>query len=183
MWWHSGNTWLMFGETSTDLRADSVPFNQIYLLAHWKSKRKAPPPDMPTNTVKPSQALLLLRCQCNIYARWSSATPCRELLNMSLQLQQIYLLAKCNCYKHRCCSNKPTGWVLLQDGRLLDRWYSIGMATQSCMFTGVVVIYLPYLLMWCLRISRTCWCGASPQLSLPVWCIIISHACWCGVSL
>ena len=173
MWWHA----------SPDLRADSVPFNQLCLLAHWKSKRKAPPPDMSTNTVKPNQAFPLLHCQCNIYACWSSATPCRELLNISLQLQHLYLLAKCNCYKHSCCSNMPTCWVLLQDRRLLGRWYSISIATQSCMFTGVVVIYLPYLLVWCLSISRACWCGASLQLCLPVRCIIISHACWCGASL
>ena len=33
--------------------------------------------------------------------------------------------------------------------------------TQSCMSVGVVLLYLPYLLAWCLTISHACLCDAS----------------------
>ena len=66
--------------------------------------------------------------------------------------------------------------------------------TQSCMSAGVVLLYLPYLLVWCLTISRACWCDASLKAILSgvvphyqplqlVLCLVIGHAFWCCASL
>ena len=70
--------------------------------------------------------------------------------------------------------------------------------TQSCMSAGVVLLYLPFLLVWCLTISCACWCSASLKAILSgvlflvepnyqpcqlVGCLIIGHAFWCGASL
>ena len=62
-------TWPLFSETSKDMPADLVLFNQTCLLVHWKSKRKAtaPPSDMPTYTVKLYQPRPL-HCQYKILA-------------------------------------------------------------------------------------------------------------------
>ena len=105
----------------------------------------------------------------------------------------------------------PTGWLLLQDGRLLDCCYSINISADL----------LPLIpacpLVWCFYICHTCtcwcgvslstvpadvvphfsyafWCGASlsamPAGVVPhhrscmlVWCLIIGHDCCCVVSL
>ena len=67
--------------------------------------------------------------------------------------------------------------------------------TQSCMSAGVVLLYLPYIvLVWRLTISRACWCDASLkaipsgvgphyQLCQLAGCLIIGLAFWCGASL
>ena len=66
--------------------------------------------------------------------------------------------------------------------------------TLYCMSAGVVLLYLLYLLIWCLTISRACWYGISLSAvptgmvlhyrsCLLVWYLTISHACWCGASL
>ena len=66
--------------------------------------------------------------------------------------------------------------------------------TQYCMSAGVVLLYLLYLLVWCLTISSVCWycvsLSAVPadvvnhyRSCLLVWYITISHACWCGASI
>ena len=81
---------------------------------------------------------MLCHCSRNIYSCWPTNTAavqicllvkCHSVLRaaMPLQLQQICLLAKCNCHTHRCCSNMPTGGMLLQDGCLLDRCHSVSM--------------------------------------------------------
>ena len=68
---------------------------------------------------------------------------------MSLQLQQTCLLVECYA---RCVLAEPL---------LLKQYACRSLTTQSFMHAGVVPLYLPYLLVWCLTISRTCWCGAS----------------------
>ena len=140
----------MFGEISTDMSADLVPFNQIWLLASRISKYKAPPPDMSTNTVKPHQACLLLCCICNIYARWSSATLCREQLYVAATAATTYMSA---------------GQVLVRPLLLLNQHACRSFATPSYLPAGVVLIYLSYLqmclLVWCLIISHACSYGAS----------------------
>ena len=77
--------------------------------------------------------------------------------------------------------------------------------TQSCMWAGVVFLYLPYLpnvvshyqlclLMWCLFKGHAFWRGASLSATpvgvvshyspcLLMWCLTIAHAFWCGASL
>ena len=78
----------------------------------------APTSDMPTNTVKLYQVRLLLHCQCNIHACWSSTTPCRELLSCcscniyacwpsvfsatNTAAVQICLLVECCCKMDAC---------------------------------------------------------------------------------
>ena len=124
-------------------------------------------------------------------------------------------MAGCNCYKHAYCFRAKLlfkhayRWCDVQDGCLLDCCHSINMpadllplnqyacrsfTTHSCMFAGVVYLYLPYLRVWCLTISRACCCGASlwpmPSGVMPhyqpcflVCCLTIGHAFWCGPSL
>ena len=147
----------------------------------------APPSDMPTNTVKLYQPRLL-HCQYNLHAVSRVA--------MSLQLQHICLLAYSYCHQHRCCSNMPTGRVLLQDGRLLDCGHSISIPAD------LLSLNIACLLALCFSICYTCWYGVSLsavpagmvshyqpclllhyRLCLLVWYLTISHACWCGASL
>ena len=159
IWYHS----IIYASWISENQREK-PLNQTCQLTLWN----------------PNQACLLLPYLCYLYARWSSATPRRELLNMSLQLQQIYLLTKCNWHKHRCWSNMPTDWVLLQDGRLLDRCYSISMPVDllplnpACLLVWCIYIcyscnrtYM-YLLVLCVTISRACWWSASLKLCIPL---------------
>ena len=122
----------------------------------------------------------------------------------------ICLLALCNFHKDRCCSNMPTGRVLLQDGCLLDHCYSISMAADflplnpACLlvlcfsichtyFYGVSLSAVPVGLMPH-YIGQAFWCDVTlsamssgvlshPRLRLLVWSLIINHAHWCGASL
>ena len=125
--------------------------------------------------MKPYQTFLLLCCQCNIHARWSSAVLCRELLNMSQQLQQLYLLAKCNYHKHHCHKNAyrlsaAARWTLV--GPLIPNQHACRSLPLNPACTLVCLFY----------ICHTCWCGASLQVMLLVWCLIIGHTLWCGAS-
>ena len=102
------------------------------------------------------------------------------------------------CMNDGWAADQHAHWsVLLQVGCLLNRCHSIIMpsfVTQSCMSAGVVLLYLPYLLVWCLTISRACWCDASLKVILSgvvphyqplqlVRCLVIGHAFWCCASL
>ena len=112
----------------------------------------------------------MLHCQCNIDARWSSASPCIELLSC------------CSCNIYACW---PSVILLIQTPLLFKyaywlsaamRWMLAGtvplnqhacpsFATQSCMSSaipvGMVSHYRPRLLVRCLAIGHTCWCGVS----------------------
>ena len=56
-------------------------------------------------------------------------------------------------------------------------------ATQSCMLAGVMLFYLPYLLVWCLTIHHACWCDAHYRPYLLMWCLNKGpDLCWCGPS-
>ena len=167
IWWAGGITWPLFSETSTDMPADLLLFNQTCLMVHWKSKRKAAWP-MPlhqtcqltfwnlsakTATYMPCKELLC-RFSCNIYACWPSVTV------TNTAAVQTCLLVECCCKMDAC-------WIV---------------ATQSaCLLT------------FCHSISHVCWrCASLPaipagmvsnyQLCLLVWCLTISHACWCCAS-
>ena len=113
--------------------------------------------------------------------------PCRELL----------CLFSCNIYacwpsititNTAAYSNMPTGWVLLQDGCLLDCGHSISMPAD------LLSLNIACLLALCFSICYTCWYGVSLsavpagmvshyQPCLMVWWIIRSHAFWFGSSL
>ena len=118
---------------------------------------------------------------------------------MSLQLQQICILAYCNFHKHHCCSNMPTGWVMCKMGAC---WT---VATQSiCLPIFYHSISMPAdllplipacLLVLCISICLCHTCVYDVSLSavpavvephyrpcLLVWCLIISHAFWWVVS-
>ena len=107
----------------------------------------APPSGMPTNTVKLYQARLLLHCGCSIHPCWSSATPCRELLSC------------CSCNIYAC---RPS--VFTATNTAAARWMHAGplpfnhacrsFATQSSTSASDLLLYLPYMLAWCLTISR-----------------------------
>ena len=128
---------------------------------------------------------------------------------MSLQLQQICILAKCNFHKHHCCSNMPTGCVMYKMGAcwtvatqsiclpifyhsfLHACWCCVSLfAIPACMVSH----YQPCLLVRSLTIVHAFWCDAS-LLAMPsgvlshqwprllVWSLIINHAHWCDASL
>ena len=132
-----------------------------------------PPSDMPTNTVKLYQPRLL-NCQNNIHAVYRTV--------MSLQLS-----------KHANWLSAAARWMLAGLWPL-NQHACWPFATQYCMSAGVVLLYLLYLLVWCLTISHVCWYGVSLSIVpagvllhyrsyLFVWYITISHACLCGASL
>ena len=112
----------------------------------------APPSHMPTNTVKLYQPRLLHTC------------PCRELL------------CCCSCNKNVCWpSVTVTNTVAVQTCLLVEYCWKMDacwtVSDQSaCLLTfchsiphyaGVVLLFLLYLLVWCLTISHACWCCAS----------------------
>ena len=130
------------------------------------------------NTTYMSWRELKCRCSCsfNIYACWPSVTV------TNTNAVQTCLLVEC------CCK--------------IDAWWTVAtkqhacwpFVTQYCMSAGVVLLYLLYLLVWCLTISPVCWYSVSPSAvpagvvnhyrsCLLVWYITITHACWCGASL
>ena len=96
----------------------------------------------------------------------------------------------------RCCCKMDACWIVTTQSSCQS------FVTQSCMSAGVVLLYLPYIvLVWRLTISRVSsliiglafWCGASLSamsvgvvlhymLCLLVWCLIIGHAFWCDAS-
>ena len=164
MWWPGGNTWLLFGKTSTDMPADLVPFNQIYTQVHWKSWRKLTRL-MPVhqtcqltvwNFIRQDCCLVecyfreLLRCcSCNIYAWWPSVFTATNTAAV-----QICLLVEC-CCKMDACSILHVSWCC---------------ASLSAIPVGMVSHYQPCLLVGCLTIGHTFWCGAS----------MLALLCWCG---
>ena len=168
-----------------------VVFNQTCLLVYWKSKRKATWP-----------MLLLQTCQLTLSAKTAT-----------LQIQHTCQVE--SCYVAAAATYMSAGLVLLSPTPLLfkqacwlsaaARWMLAGLwplyqhacwsfVTQYCMSAGGVLLYLLYLLVWCLTISRACWYGVSLS-ALPasellhyrscllVWYLTISLACWCCASL
>ena len=113
-------------------------------------------------------------CSCNIYAFWPSVTaPNTAAVQTCLLVAAKWMLAGL--------------WPLKQHAR----WPFV---TLYSMPAGVVLLYLLYLLVWCLTISRACWYGVSLwavpagvvlhyRSCLLVWYLTISHAFWFGASL
>ena len=119
---------------------------------------------------------LLCHCSYNIYACRSSVTV------TNTAAVQTCLLVEC------CCKMDVCWTVATQSASLLS------FVTQYCISAGVVILYLLYLLIWCLTISRACWysCSLSAvpagmvshyQPCLLVWYLTIRLACWRGASL
>ena len=124
---------------------------------------------------------LLCRCSYNIYACRSSFTV------TNTAAVQTCLLVEC------CCKMDVCWTVATQSASLLS------FVTQYCISAGVVLLYLLYLLIWCLTISRACWysCSLSAvpagmvshyQPCLLVWyltirCFIKGHVIWFGTLL
>ena len=150
----------------------------------------APPSDMPTNNVKLYQqktATLSIQHICHVEscnvgaAATYMPAPLVLLSPTPLLFKHAYWLsgaARCMLARlwplnqHACCP----------------------FVTQYCMSAGVVLLYLLYLLIWCLTISRACWYGVSLSAvpagvvlhyrPCPLVCYLtINHACWCGASL
>ena len=120
----------------------------------------APPIDMPNNTVKLYQPILL--------DFQTTYMLCRELLCRcsckTVATQSACLLTFCHSISH-------VSWRC---------------ASLSAIPVGMVSHYQQRLLVWCLTISRTWGCCDSVthyRSCLLVWYIYISHACWCGSSL
>ena len=105
----------------------------------------APPSDMPTNTAKLYQPRLLhcqyknmpsrelpCRCSCSVYACFHSITATNTA-------------AVQTCLLVECCCNMDACWIV---------------ATQSACLPAFCHSIVPLiLLVWCLTISRVCWCG------------------------
>ena len=157
-----------------------MPLHQTCQLTLWNFIRQD---WYIVNTTHMPAGLVPLHVEsCYVAACWPSATPCRELLYRCIY--NIYV-----CWpQHRCCSNIPTGWVLLQDGCLLDCCHSISMPVDR------LSLNIACLLVMCCSICYTFWLGVSPsavpadmvshyQPCLLVWCLIIGHAFWFGISL
>ena len=95
--------------------------------------------------------------------------------------------------KHAFWLSAAARWVLA--GQLPLSQHAVqAFEIQSCISAGIVLLFLSYLLVWCLTISRACWCGVSLlallvcvvsyyQQCLLVWGLTIDHACLCGVSI
>ena len=149
-----------------------------------------PPSDMPTNTLK----LISKDCYIvnTIYMPW------RELLcrcSCSICMPADLVSQTTLLFKRAYWLSADTSWML---ARLwpLNRHACWPFVTQFCMPAGAVLLYLVYLLVWCLTISRVCWYGVSLS-AVPagvvlhykscflvlVWYITICHDCWCGASL
>ena len=88
---------------------------------------------------------LLCRCSCNIYACWPSVT-----VTTTAAVQTCPLV-------ENCCKMGAWWPVATQSACLL----TLPFVFQYCMCAGVVLLYLLYLLVWCLTISRVCWYGVS----------------------
>ena len=154
--------------------ADLVLFNQTCLLVHWKSKRKA-------------TWLMPLRQTCQLtlwnfisqdcYIDNTTCMLCRVVMSLQLQLQHICLLAKCYYHKHHCWSNMPTGWVLLQDGCLLDCGHSIIMPAD------LLSLNIACLLALCFSSCYNGWYGVSLSAVSAGMVLAISRTCWCNESL
>ena len=157
VWWPGGNSWLLFIETLTYMPLELVPFNQTCLLVHWKSMKKATRP-MPIHQTCQHTMWCFIRQDCYIFNSTYMSTgpvPFREenCYAAAAATYHICLLTLCSCHKHRCCSNMPIGWVLLQDGFMPDRCHSISMPPD------LLLLSLAYLLSLRFSICHTCWYG------------------------
>ena len=160
------------------IACEFVLFNQICLLVHWKSKRKATWP-MPLHQT--CQLTLWNFISQDCYIANATYMPCRQLLcHCSCNINACWPTPL--LFKHAYWLSAAARWTLagLQP---LNQHVCRPFVTQYCISAGVVLLYLLYLLVWCLTISCACWCGASYRSYLLVWYITISHACWCGASL
>ena len=176
--------------------ADLVLFNQTCLLVHWKFKRKA---TCPMRLRQTCQLTLWNIISQDCYITNTTYMACRELL----------CCCSCSCNIYACWpSVTVTNTAAVRHAywfKAAARWMLAGLwplnqhacwpfVTQYCMSAGVVVLYLLYLLVWCLTISRVywydVWLSAVPagvvlhyRSCLLVSYLNISHACWCGASL
>ena len=138
------NTWLMFVDTSTDMPAELVPFNQTCLLDHWKPKRKTTRP-MPLD----------LKGQIT-----------ETLLGMAvatLPMQQLCLLVHCHSVQRAIISLQLKKHTC---------WSSVTATNTSAVQTRLPVecckvdAYRCHSISNCLSIfchstRDACWCGAS----------------------
>ena len=125
----------------------------------------APPPDMPTNSVKPYQA-----CLCyvaNVTFKFAEPVPlCVE---------------SCNCNKYAC-------WASAVECRCEMNAYSISMPVNHLPLNPACMIK------WGFSICHTCMCGVSLSAMSAVvvphyrscllaCSLIIGHIFWCGTLL
>ena len=103
---------------------------------------------------------LLCRCSCNIYACWPSVSVTTPLL-----------------FKHAYWLSTAAKWMLAGLWPLNQHaWWTF--VTQYCMSAGVVLLYLLYLLVWCLTISRVFWYSSFIKLHVFVNCLSFRRKFW-----
>ena len=97
---------------------------------------------------------------CFVAACWSSAIPCRELLCRCSY--NIYMSAGPNTAAVQTCLlvSVAARWMLAGLWPL-NQHACRPFVTQYCMSAVVVLLYLLYLLVWCLTISRAGRYGVS----------------------
>ena len=177
--------------------AHLVLFDQICLLVHWKSKRKATwlMPLYQTcqltlwifiiqdcyivNTTCMPCRELLCHCSCNIYACWPSVNV------TNTAAVQICLLVE------YCCKMVASLNIALCFSICYTCWFGVSLSAVSA---GIVSHYRLCLLVWWIIIGHAFWFGTSlsamPVGLVPhyrpclfVWCLTIGHVFWCGTSL
>ena len=167
-------------------------FNQTCLLAHWKSKRKVIWPMTLHQTCQLELWNLIRQYCCYVVdATHMPAGPvplCVESCYVNAAATNMHAGQVQLPHTHRCCTNMPSGWMLLLDGFMLDHCHSISMLAD------LLPLNSECLLVWCFSICHTCWCvdsiSAVPAGVVPQYrpcrqacCLIISHACWCVPSI
>ena len=121
------------------------------------------------------------------HASWSIGNQREKLLDRCPSIRHASLQHTCSvesCYIAAAATYMPAGLVLLlhvPTPLLFKHAYWLSAAarsmlaglwplnqhacwpfvTQYCMSAGSALLYLLYLLVWCLTISRACWRGAS----------------------
>ena len=94
----------------------------------------------------------------------------------------VLLLQTPLLFKHAYWLSSAARWMLTGLWPL-NQHVCWRFVTQYCMSGSVVLLYLLYLLVWCLTISRVCWYGVSLS-TVPAGVVLhIGHTFWFGTSL
>ena len=162
-------TWPLFSKASTDMSADLVLFNQT------------------CETLSAKTATLSIQHTCRVESCYVAAAATYMPSGLML-LSQTPLLFE-HAYWLSAAANRMLAGLLPFNQHACRSFF-----TQYCMSPGVELLYLLYLLVWCLTISCVCWYGVSLSAvpadvvnhyrsCLLVWYITISHVCWCVATL
>ena len=149
------------------LPAEFVLFNQVCLLVHWKSKRKATWP-MPLHQT--CQLTLWNFISQDCYIVNATYMPCRPLL------------CHCSCNINACW---PTP-LLFKHAYWLSaaaRWMLAGLQPLNQHACWPLSLIIAFLLELCFSMCYTCWYGVSLSAAPAGVVLHIGHTFWFGTSL